>query len=225
MSKQVTDALRLLIITVAAGAVLGYMYDITKEPIAAQEQLKTEQANKAVLADADTFESIDSPEYAEDAVENTFVSVLESDGYTNDTINNVVVGIKDNAAIGYVFTVTSHDGYSGDIKYSVGVDNDGTVMGISLLSISETPGLGMKAKEDPTFLEQYNDVMTDKFSVVKDGSGNSGKDADKGSNIDAITGSTITSKSITGGVNSALSAFRALDASEGLKTTGGVTLE
>ena len=98
-------------------------------------------------------------------------------------------------------------------------------MGISLLSISETPGLGMKAKEDPTFLEQYNDVMTDKFSVVKDGSGNSGKDVDKGSNIDAITGSTITSKSITGGVNSALSAFRALDASEGLKTTGGVTLE
>ena len=47
--------------------------------------------------------------------------------------------------LGYVLTVTTHEGYGGDIQFTVGVRNDGTLNGISLLSISETAGLGMQA--------------------------------------------------------------------------------
>ena len=49
--------------------------------------------------------------------------------------------------VGYVVNVTSHEGYGGDIDISVGIREDGTVTGIEMLSISETAGLGMKAKE------------------------------------------------------------------------------
>ena len=42
-------------------------------------------------------------------------------------------------------TVTDKEGYGGDIQITVGVTKDGTVSGVSILSISETAGLGMRA--------------------------------------------------------------------------------
>ena len=64
---------------------------------------------------------------------------------------------------------------------SVGITLDGTVTGIELLSISETAGLGMNAQE-PEFKEQFQDVNTDHFEVVKGDGGKEGK-------IDALSGS------------------------------------
>ena len=55
---------------------------------------------------------------------------------------------------GYVVTVTDKEGYGGDIQITVGVTKDGTVSGVSILSISETAGLGMRATE-AKFQEQY----------------------------------------------------------------------
>ena len=54
--------------------------------------------------------------------------------------------------IGYVF-LTSAKGYGGDIDIMVGIGNDGSVKGVTVLSISETAGLGMNAKNDK-FLNQ-----------------------------------------------------------------------
>ena len=48
--------------------------------------------------------------------------------------------------LGYVLTVTSREGYGGDITFTMGIRLDGTLNGISILSISETAGLGMKAE-------------------------------------------------------------------------------
>ena len=53
---------------------------------------------------------------------------------------------KDNNVLGYVITVTDNEAYDGKIQFSVGIKEDGTVNGIFFLSISETPGLGMKSK-------------------------------------------------------------------------------
>ena len=63
--------------------------------------------------------------------------------------------------------------------------------GISILSIGETAGLGMRATE-PTFYEQYKDKQTDKFYVSKDGG--------EGEPIDALSGATITSRAVTGAI-------------------------
>ncbi len=105
-----------------------------------------------------------------------------------DEITEVVAGVKGGKIIGFVITVVAGDGYGGDIKYSVGIAADGTYKGTSILSISETAGLGM-SKRPTLLLAQYNDVKVEQFSVVKDGTGSSSDDK-----IDAIGGSTITSK-------------------------------
>lgn len=44
---------------------------------------------------------------------------------------------------GYVFSVTSGDGYAGNITISVGISADGTVNGISFTELNETAGMGM----------------------------------------------------------------------------------
>ena len=62
-----------------------------------------------------------------------------------------VEAIQGGETIGYVITSTDPNGYGGDIQVSVGIQSDGTVSGIAILSISETAGLGMKAAE-PDFL-------------------------------------------------------------------------
>lgn len=127
--------------------------------------------------------------------------------------------IKNGKIVGFVITVVAGDGYGGDIKFSTGISSDGKYMGTSILSISETAGLGMRAKTDPAFLAQFNGASVDKFTVVKDGTGSSSEDK-----IDAIGGSTVTSKAVTKGINTALAVFKELK-SENVKTVGGASIE
>ena len=84
------------------------------------------------------------------------------------------------------------------------MDIENHVTGVSYLSISETAGLGMKAK-DKEFIDQYSEAGGDsesEFIVNKDGS--------DGMVIDAIGGATITSRAVTKGVNAACQAAKAL---------------
>ena len=67
---------------------------------------------------------------------------------------------------GYVITTTDKDGFGGNIQITVGIKKDGTINGVSILSISETAGLGMKATE-PSFYNQYVNKQADKFVVPK----------------------------------------------------------
>ena len=99
-----------------------------------------------------------------------------------------------------MITVTSHEGYGGDIKISVGILSDGTVKGIEMLEISETAGLGMKAAEDD-FKNQFKDKQVEKFSYTK-----SGEDGDD--KIDALSGATITTNAVTNAVDCALVYFQ-----------------
>ena len=68
MSKQVSDALRLCVITVAAGFALGGIYMITKEPIAAQEIKAQQEAYRAVLGAAEEFEELAGEEYTKEKI-------------------------------------------------------------------------------------------------------------------------------------------------------------
>ena len=101
---------------------------------------------------------------------------------------------------GYVLTVTDHEGYGGDIQFAMGVQDDGTLNGISILSISETAGLGMRATTDD-FKNQFKDKNVEKFTYTKTG-------ATSDDEIDALSGATITTNAMTNGVNAGLAAFR-----------------
>ena len=100
------------------------------------------------------------------------------------------------AAIGYVVTATSKDGYGGDITVSVGITTEGEVKGIEFLTLAETAGLGMNAAE-PEWKAQYANQAVEQFMVTKSGASSDGE-------IDAISGATITSNAVTGAVNLAL---------------------
>ena len=197
MKKIVKDALVLFAITLVAGILLGVVYQITLDPIAKANENAKEKAYKAVLAEADSFETIDA--LPSDDVINASSDI----DFSKDKVNEVAIGKKGSETAGYVVTVTDSDGYGGDIKFSVGLSTDGTYLGTSILTISETAGLGMRAKQDPSFLAQFNGTKTSEYKVVTDGTGSSSD-----SSIDAIGGSTITSKSVTKGVNYALAVYK-----------------
>lgn len=195
MNKIIKNTLILTIITLVAVTLLGLVYEVTKAPIATAQENAKQDAYRTVLADADSFE-----EYADfDASE--AAKALKDGGYTSDDITEVAVA-KDKSGedMGYVVTVTSHEGYGGDIVISVGILSDGTVKGIEMLTISETAGLGMKATE-PAFKDQFKDKQVEKFAYTKTGE----KGDDK---IDALSGATITTNAVTNAVDSALIYFQ-----------------
>ena len=190
MNKIVKNTLILTAITVVSGLLLGVVYDITKEPIAQAQENTKQEAYRAILTDASSFETVDFD--AESAL-----SLLSENGYTSDTITEVAEGKDDSGeTIGYVISVQSSEAYDGTLDLSVGIGSDGTVKGVEMLSISETAGLGMKADE-AEFKDQYKDKNVESFSVTK-----TGEDGDN--MIDAISGATITSNAVTNAVNSAL---------------------
>lgn len=105
-------------------------------------------------------------------------------------------GTASGDTIGYVFK-TSAKGYGGDIDLMVGIDTSGKVTGVSILSISETAGLGMNAKNE-SFINQY---------IGKSGTIGVSKNGASDTEIQALTGATITSKAVTSSVNTALSLY------------------
>ena len=187
------DALILFAITLIAGLMLGVVNDITKEPIAQQEQKAKNEACQNVFAAADSFEAQELADSAQ------IEQVLTDAGISGADIDELMAA-KDasGALLGYVITVTDHEGYGGDIQFSMGITNEGTLNGISLLSISETAGLGMRAGE--VLVPQFSDKNVSRFTYTKTG-------ATADSEIDAISGATITTNAVVNGVNAGLAYF------------------
>lgn len=215
MKRIVKDTLILFAITLIAGLLLGGVYKITKSPIEAQAKAKTEKAYKAVfqkyyeqVSDAEeTVNSIVSAmsfnEWsADELAQLTDDFERELGDNTANTLDALVTAYDGDSVAGYVVTITNSEAYGGSIQMSVGILADGTVAGVEILSISETPGLGMNAQND-SFLGQFTGVATDAFTYTK-----TGKQADN--EIDAISSATYTTKSMTNGVNAALAAYRAM---------------
>ena len=189
MNKIVKNTLILTLITVIAGFLLGAVYEITKTPIAQAQETAKKEAWQAVFSDVklDDFKAEDVDQKAADKA--------VKDMGVNATIDEVCTA----GDAGYVITTTDKDGFGGNIQITVGIKKDGTINGVSILSISETAGLGMKATE-PSFYNQYVNKQADIFVVSKDGG--------DGEQIDALSGATITSRAVTGAVNAALGYYQ-----------------
>lgn len=194
-NRIIKDTIAITVITLVSGLLLGVVNDITAGPIAKQQAAAKETAYKEVFADADTFETVSSGEDAD------LEAYLDENGFKGQDINEVMLA-KDSsgAEIGYAFTVTTKEGYGGDIQFAMGIQDDGTLNGISILSIGETAGLGMRATTDE-FKNQFKDRNVEKFTYTKTG-------AAADDEIDALSGATITTNAMTNGVNAGLCAFR-----------------
>lgn len=188
MSKQdilaiVKTALSLfLICAVAAGLVAG-VNAVTKDTIEANDLAAANEAKSAVLPAAADFEDTEL-----------------SDG--------TVGYIGKNAAgetVGYVFS-SSAGGYGGKIRIMTGFDPDGAVTGVQILSIEETPGLGMKAKNE-SFLTQFTGTDGE-VSVIKNA-------APADNEIQALTSATITSRAMAKAVNAARAYYAEVTSGKG----------
>lgn len=98
---------------------------------------------------------------------------------------DVFKGTKNGKLFGYVVSVISPKGYGGNIEMLVGMDKDFKITGVKFISMSETPGLGTKVK-DESFLSQFIGKIPNK------------------NELKAISGATISSKAVHYGINLAV---------------------
>lgn len=191
MKNMIKDAMILFAITLVAGLLLGVVNEVTKEPIALAKEKAKRQACQNVFADAASFEKMTLDESVSES--------LIAAGFTGADIDEASYALDANGnKLGAVVTVTDHEGYGGDIQFSIGITNDGVINGISILSISETAGLGMEAGK--VLAPQFQQVPLTYFTYTKNG-----KTSDD--MIDAISGATITTKAVVNGVNAGVFYF------------------
>ena len=164
-------SLTLLAITAFVALALAGVNGITADRIAQIKEEKMQQAMAEVLPEAKNLES---------------VSFTDATG----TVKNVYASEE-----GFVVEVAPA-GFGGTISMMVGIQADGTVNGISIVSHTETAGLGSVAAANTSAGEAFRGQfvgLSGALAVDKDGG-----------EIDSITSATITSRAVTAGVNAAL---------------------
>lgn len=170
----------LFLITAVVAALLAGVNSITKPLIQQRQADKLQKAIAAVLPDA--------------AVEKTLTEFPDETG----TVKTVYV-----TDLGCAIEVAPA-GFNGAITMMVGVDHSGAVTGLSIVSHTETPGLGASAAAQNAKGESFRGQFLGAdgaLAVTKDGG-----------TVDALTGATITSRAVTSGVNAALACAAALAA-------------
>ena len=170
----------LFAVCLVASALLAAVYAITKEPIEVAEHNKTISAIAQVV-----------PEFEGEPVSDTIeVSGKKYPYY---------VVSKGGQPVGYAIN-TSSVGYGGPLSLMVGMTADRVIYNTTVLSQSETPGLGAKCVE-PEFADQFRNWNPEEktLAVTKDGG-----------DVDAITASTITSRAYSKAVETAVTVFDAI---------------
>ena len=179
----------LFLVTFIASGALGFVYELTKEPIRLVEITNKNAAINEVITNFENTEPLfDNEPFIE-----MFKVPSDKDSLT------FYPALNQNKNIGMAVETYTMQGFGGEIKLMVGFDMSGKIMNIAVLSHSETPGLGDKienAKSD--FSKQFRgiDPATFKLKVKKDNG-----------DVDAITASTISSRAYCDAVQRAYNAF------------------
>lgn len=195
-SSFLKNCVALLVITLVAGLALSAVNEITKEPIAKAEETARLEAYETVFPDAE----FETPQDL-DALLEGGQAAIDSVGLTGCTVSDILYANDANGErIGYVVAAVSPNGYGGDISVAVGIAaKTSTITGFSVLSNSETAGLGARCTEDE-FVSQFAGKDATSIEYVKGGGA-------AGNQIDAISGATVTTNAVTEAVNSALAVY------------------
>lgn len=179
-SNLLNMALVLTLTCLVCSGILAGAYVLTKDPISEAAARKSSEAIAKVL-----------PE---------FTSVSEEDASLAGVNYHYFKAEGPSGLVGYAVRSTV-SGFGGPLTLMVGITADGLVYNTSVLSHSETPGLGAKCETDPAFMAQWKgfDPAAKTLAVRKDGG-----------DVDAITASTITSRAYTLAVANAVEVVRSL---------------
>lgn len=189
----------LVLITLFSGVALSGVYSKTRPVIEAQEEATKAAAYVAVVPQAAGFEHDEAADAAIAALDGQIYGAKYGKAYINEALV-----AKDAAGntVGYALSVTSGDGYDGNVTLSMGLDATGKVLGIVFTELTETPGMGMLADE-PAFKDQFANREVTQF--VHNKGGVSGDNV-----IDAITGASTTSGAVVNAVNAGLDFFHSV---------------
>ena len=175
-----------LVTCIVSASSLAFTYELTSERIAEQERLARERALMEVVPGATDFSEVGADLLA------------DADEAAGDTpVDAVYLAGTDSGGEAYGILVSPR-GYGGPIQMVVGMDRDGSVLGVSIITQNETPGLGTKIMTEPGFLEQFE--------------GWDGFDIDASNKeFDSISGATKSSSGVRKGVLAAGYAFEAVE--------------
>ncbi|UCC90512.1 MAG: RnfABCDGE type electron transport complex subunit G [Dehalococcoidia bacterium] len=172
--KKAFPVILLTIVVAISVNLLSFADRLTRPQIEAQQQLKIQNLLTGMFPDMSRY----------------------------DFKNDIYTIYSDGAKIGYAFIAVGK-GYGGDIDILVGLEDDTTIKGISIVSHSETPGLGSRITES-FFTNQFAGLSIDEVALKRDGG-----------EVDAITGSTISSRAVINAVReTAMEKVKQLDGSE-----------
>jgi electron transport complex protein RnfG len=184
--------LMLAIFAIVATSLVAITEDNTRDKIVENEK-------QTLLAAINAL--VDSNVYNNDII--TDVLILPKTKRLNTRENSIVYRArKDNQPIAAVFTTIAPNGYSGKIKLLIGVNYDGSLAGVRVISHKETPGLGDKIDlKKADWILQFNnlsliDPIESKWKVKKDGG-----------QFDQFTGATITPRAVVKAIKNALYFF------------------
>ncbi len=191
MAKKESTFLNMLLalslVALVASAVLGFVYEVTKEPIARAKAERQNAALRSVL-----------PPFDNDPVKEMYKKAVDG-----DTLY-FFPARRGDSLVGIAVETFSPKGFGGMIRLMVGFLPDGTINKIAVLEHNETPGLGDKmdpAKSDFELQFEGKNPKTFKLAVTKDGG-----------DVDAITASTISSRAFCDAVERA---YKNLDLTKG----------
>ena len=178
-STPLSMFLAVLMVCVVSATALTLAYGATSEQIAEQERIARERAVREALPEADEFEEVD---------EETLSCLDEATGET--PVSAVFVGTAEGGQAVGIGVLAAPRGYGGPMQMAVGLDRDGKVTGVSIISHKETPGLGSKIVTEETFLDQFEGWTAEDV-----------ENSDQG--FDAISGATKSSTGARKGVQAA----------------------
>ena len=189
----------LVLIALFSGVALSGVYSMTRGTIEAHEDAAKAAAYGTVVPEAVSFEHDEAADAAIQALDGQVYGTKFGKAYVNEAFV-----AKDAAGntVGYALSVTSGDGYDGNVTLSLGLDATGKVLGIAFTELTETPGMGMLADE-PAFKGQFADRQVTQF--VHNKGGVTGDNV-----IDAISGASTTSGAVVNAVNAGLDFFHSV---------------
>jgi len=182
--------LPVLVVCVVAAAGLAVTWGFTADRIEAQARAAEQRSLTAVLPDAAEFTAVTEA--------TTLAKANEAAGEVR-VMGVYVANDTSGQAVGVGMLVASR-GYGGPMYLAVGVDRNGKVAGVTIVSMAETPGLGTKVVDDPTYLPRFTGLDS----------------ADAVHEVDTITGATKSSRGVRNGVEAAVAAYVAVGGLEGV---------
>ena len=185
MREIIKMVIVLTILSCFSGGLLAYINTATEERIENQVlEFVKGPAVRSIFEDATNDPIADRIQIKDGDIDRTFF-----------------VAVIDGEPRGVAFETFGKGGYGGDVGLMVGIDvKEDKLIGAGVTTHAETPGMGAKAKTDPTFVAQFQGLgVKEPIKVTNDGG-----------TINVISGATITSRAVSSAATEAAQIFQQL---------------